>query len=171
MRVVLGLSVNVPFKRAMEHCDNLVLVHERSGTGQRGRSRIETSVNRAIVVIAIASWQAVVQDMTRFLLDSSMPTPTDPNYGLAKLIRSQVMGHSTPSRRRTQRPPGNCFSQLGSTRVPTGHGRMERLDGVRLCTNPRTSKLDCATGCEYDTPLPTVTRNCPRYKQFQLFGW
>src|SRR5262245_17621341 len=47
----------------MEHCDNLVLVHQRSGTGQRGHRRIETSVNRAIVVIVIASWQPVVQDM------------------------------------------------------------------------------------------------------------
>jgi len=76
----------------MEHCDNLVLVHQRSGTGQRGRRRIETSGNRAIVVIAIAIWQAVVQDMTRLLLDRSMPQPTEPNYGVARLIRRQVLG-------------------------------------------------------------------------------
>jgi hypothetical protein len=85
----------------MEHCDNLVLVRQRSGTGQRGRRRIETSVNRAIVVIAIASWQAVVQDMTRFLLDRSMPQPTEPNYGVARLIRGQVLAalnnFSTPN--------------------------------------------------------------------------
>jgi hypothetical protein len=74
----------------MEHCDNLVLVHQRSGTGQRGRRRIETTGNRAIVVIAIAIWQAVVQDMTRLLLDRSMPQPTAPNYGVARLIRGQV---------------------------------------------------------------------------------
>ncbi len=70
----------------MEHGDSLVLVRQRSGTGQRGRRRIETSVKRGIVVIAIASWQAVVQDMTRFLLDRSMPPPTEPNYGVARLI-------------------------------------------------------------------------------------
>jgi hypothetical protein len=75
----------------MLHCDNLVLVRQRSGIGQRGRRRIETSVNRAIVVIAIASWQAVVQDMTRFLLDRSRPQPTEPNYGGARLIRGQVL--------------------------------------------------------------------------------
>jgi hypothetical protein len=106
MSLGLALSVESPFERAMEHCDNLVLVHQRSGTGQRGRRRIETSVNRAIVVIAIASWQAVVQDMTRFLLDRSMPAPADPSYGLAKLIRGQVMGalnnFSTPNAENTR---------------------------------------------------------------------
>jgi hypothetical protein len=42
------------------------------------------------VVIAIVIWQAVVQDMTRLLLDRSMPQPTAPNYGVARLIRGQV---------------------------------------------------------------------------------
>lgn len=91
----------------MEHCDNLVLVHQRAGTGTRGRRRIETSVNRAIVVIAIASWQAVVQDMTRFLLDRNMPQPTDPNHGVSMLIKGQVMNalgnFSTPNADNTRR--------------------------------------------------------------------
>lgn len=100
------MQVKGPFLRAMEQCDNLVLVHQRSGTGLRGRRRLETSVNRAIVVIAIASWQAVVQDMTRFLLEHNMPTSTDPNYGVAKLISGQVereLGRfSTPNAENTR---------------------------------------------------------------------
>ncbi len=90
----------------MEHCDNLVLVHQRSGTGTRGRRRTEISVNRAVIVIAIASWQAVVQDMTEFLLERHMPAPTEPNYGVARLIKGQVDGaigrFSTPNPENTR---------------------------------------------------------------------
>ena len=117
----------------MEHCDNPVLVRQRPGTGQRGRRRIETSVNRAIVVIAIASWQAVVQDMTRFLLDRSMPQPTEPNYGVARLIRGQVLAElnnfSTPnpenSPHRTLKTRANYFNRSASIRARTGHGPTE----------------------------------------------
>ncbi|PVB44282.1 hypothetical protein [Mycobacteroides abscessus] len=106
MSLKLHLTVRYQFERAIQHCDNLVLVHQRAGTGSRGRRRVETSVNRAIVVIAIASWQAVVQDMTRFLLDHSMPGQSDPQYGVARLIHGQVMrvlgSFSTPNAENTR---------------------------------------------------------------------
>jgi len=109
----------------MEHCDNLVLVRQRSGTGQRGRRRIETSVNRAIVVIAIASWQAVVQDMTRFLLDRSMPQPTEPNYGVARLIRGQVLGAPNNFFTPTLKTRADYFNRSASICAHTGHGPTE----------------------------------------------
>lgn len=106
MNLALALTVKFRFDRAMDHCDNLVLVHQRSGTGTRGRRRVETSVNRAVVVIAIASWQAVVQDMTRFLLERNMPARSDPNYGVARLIQGQVLralgNFSTPNAENTR---------------------------------------------------------------------
>lgn len=106
MSLGLQLWVVYPFERAMQHCDNLVLVHQRAGTGSRGRRRVETSVNRAVVVIAIASWQAVVQDMTRFLLKRNMPDKSDPNYGIARLIKGQVdralNSYSTPNAQNTR---------------------------------------------------------------------
>jgi hypothetical protein len=104
--LALRLSVIYRFERAMQHCDNLVLVHQRAGTGSRGRRRVETSVNRAVVVIAIASWQAVVQDMTRFLLKRNMPDKSDPNYGIARLIQGQIdralNNYSTPNAQNTR---------------------------------------------------------------------
>jgi hypothetical protein len=100
MSLGLALFVGLKFDDAMKHCDNLVEVHQRVGSSGRGR-RIETSVNRAVVVMAIASWQAVVQDMALFALDRSMPDQSDPNYAFARLARGQVLGSvsrfSTPN--------------------------------------------------------------------------
>lgn len=106
MSIALTLADSSKFDNAMTHCDNLIEVHNRAGSGGRGRRTAETSVNRAVVVIAIASWQAVVQDMARFLVEHHMPQPTDPGYGVAKLIRGQVFGEignfSTPNAQNTR---------------------------------------------------------------------
>ncbi|MDT5045138.1 MAG: hypothetical protein QOD10_274 [Mycobacterium sp.] len=73
MSLALELTVGIDFENAMVHCDNLIKVHQKAGTGTRGGEWIESSVNRAVIVLAIASWQAVVQDMTRFLLERGTP--------------------------------------------------------------------------------------------------
>ncbi|OBF43908.1 hypothetical protein A5787_14235 [Mycobacterium sp. 852002-50816_SCH5313054-b] len=101
MSLALALHVGINFDNAMVHCDNLIKVHEKAGTGTRGRKWIESSVNRAVIVLAVASWQAVVQDMTRFLLEEGTPQKTDPNYGFARLMKGRVMSEldrfSTPN--------------------------------------------------------------------------
>lgn len=103
----MSLAVGVPFKTAMQHCDNLVSVHQRAGGTGKGRRHEETSLNRAIIVIAIASWQALVQDLTKYLLKNRMPSSTDPNYGVAKLISGQVTqavnNFSTPNAENSRR--------------------------------------------------------------------
>ncbi|WP_158171275.1 hypothetical protein [Rhodococcus sp. JT-3] len=106
MRLALAIKVTANFDRAMEHCDNLVRVHQRAGGDAKGRRREEISVNRAIVVIAVASWQAVVQDMTKFLLEQHMPEASDSNHGVAQLLRGHVLGElrkfSTPNAENTR---------------------------------------------------------------------
>ncbi|WP_280247999.1 hypothetical protein [Nocardia abscessus] len=106
MGIRLHLAVTLNFDRAMEHCDNLVRVHQRAGGEGKGRRREEISVNRAVIVIAIASWQAVVQDITRFLLDEHTPNPSDPNHGVAQLLRGFVLREldkfSTPNAENTR---------------------------------------------------------------------
>lgn len=100
-KLAILLGVAHSFDRAMEHCDNLVRVHQRAGGDSKGRRRDEVSVNRAIVVIAIAAWQAIVQDATRYILSQNMPAPSDPNYGFARLLQGNVIGEigkfSTPN--------------------------------------------------------------------------
>lgn len=107
MSLGLNLYVRLKFDDAMKHCDNLVEVHRRAGSPGPGGTRIEASVNRAVVVIAIASWQAVVEDMTRYAIDRYMPDRTDANYRVALLltgqITEQIRRFSTPSPENTCR--------------------------------------------------------------------
>jgi hypothetical protein len=66
------------FARATKHCDSLIKVHRGHGGPAVGRRAEEVSLNRAIVVLAVASWQSVVQDLTTAVLDVSTPPPGSP---------------------------------------------------------------------------------------------
>ncbi|WP_143261821.1 hypothetical protein [Allokutzneria sp. NRRL B-24872] len=57
------------FTNSMAHCDNMVAVHRAAGSGTPGRRRVETSVNRGVIVTAVATWQAFVQDVAQALRD------------------------------------------------------------------------------------------------------
>jgi hypothetical protein len=107
MSLGLSLYVRGKFDDAMEHCDNLIEVHRRAGSRTPGGARIEASVNRAVIVIAIASWQAAVEDTARFLWDRNMPEPTDPNYRFALLLKGRVVEQidhfSTPNPENTRK--------------------------------------------------------------------
>jgi len=65
------------FVRSTTHCDNLIAVHRRSGGDKAGKRDEEISVNRAIVVLTVGAWQAVIQDFTRACLDLGTPGPGD----------------------------------------------------------------------------------------------
>lgn len=96
------------FRRATRHCDNLIKVHRGYGGSGRGRRDEETSINRAVVVLAIASWQAVVQDLTLACVDISAPGIGSPlstaTYGvLAGRVRTDVGAFSTPNSQNARR--------------------------------------------------------------------
>lgn len=96
------------FARSTRHCDNLILVHRGSGGTRAGRRDEETSVNRAIVVLTVAAWQAVVQDFTLACVDLSAPGPNDPisrpTYSLlAGRVKSEVGAFSTPNAENTRK--------------------------------------------------------------------
>lgn len=59
------------FVGAFEHCQNLVEVHRAAGSGGRGRRNQETSLNRGTIVMAVATWQAFVQDLALALRDAA----------------------------------------------------------------------------------------------------
>jgi hypothetical protein len=135
MSLTLWLTVWIKFNDAMKHCDNLVEVHQRVGSAGRGR-RIETSINRAVVVIAVACWQAVVQDMALFMLDRGMPDPSDPNYPFARLIRGQVMGNvtrfSTPNAQNSR----TLLQQVGFDPHPYWSWSTRDVGGHRVTLKP-----------------------------------
>lgn len=90
-------TAKVQFDRAMRHCDNVMTVHTDHGGGGRGFRTLEPSLNRAVVVMAVAAWQSVVQDFTEAALDFAQP-PGGTGVGL--LLRGRVLqeigGFSTP---------------------------------------------------------------------------
>jgi hypothetical protein len=63
------LSVGFKFEAAMIHCDNLLAIPHQAGGGRGYGAMLKSSANRAVVVLAMASWQALVQDTVTFILD------------------------------------------------------------------------------------------------------
>ncbi len=111
------------FRRATEHCDNLIKVHRASGGPDRGRRSTESSLNRAVVVLAVASWQAVIQDYTRACLESGTPGPASPiskqTYDvIAGRVRKEIENFSTAN----ARTRGRCCWVWDSIRARPGHG-------------------------------------------------
>lgn len=96
------------FRRATRHCDNLIAVHRGHGGPGQGRRDEEVSINRAVVVLAVASWQAVVQDYALACVDLSAPGPGSPlssaTYAvLAGRVRKEVGDFATPNAENTRK--------------------------------------------------------------------
>jgi hypothetical protein len=96
------------FARATLHCDNLVAVHRDHGGSGRGRRDEETSINRAVVVLVVAAWQALVQDIALAALDHGAPAAGSPlskgSYALLSgRLKKEVGDFSTPNAENTRR--------------------------------------------------------------------
>jgi hypothetical protein len=96
------------FDRATKHCDNLVQVHRGHGGPGSGRRAEEVSLNRAVIVLAVASWQSLVQDLTLAAIDLSAPGPGSPmstaTYAvLAGRVRAEVNAFATPNAQNSRR--------------------------------------------------------------------
>jgi len=89
----------------MKHCENLIDVHHSVGSGGSGRHYKEVSVNRAIVVLAVAAWQALVEDLTRALLDMNAPSGgmTRQTFDLLQgPVRNAIGRFATPNAEKTR---------------------------------------------------------------------
>ena len=112
----------------MGHCDAIVQVHRKHGGGGKGFRSLEPSLNRAIVVLAVAAWQTAVQDLTTAALDRAHPTG---GAGVGVLLRGQVAqavgGFSTPDAQKSRAllklvdfdpyPPHWTWHQMGGRGV------------------------------------------------------
>lgn len=89
------------FKDAMGYCDDVVAVHRRAGTGQPGRRSDETTLNRAVVVMAVAAWQVAVENLVVVALDAAVVhASANPPATLAAYVgtvRGNVKRFSTPN--------------------------------------------------------------------------
>ena len=108
------------------------------------------------------SWQAVVQDMTRFLLDRSMPRPTEPNYGVARLIRGQVQAalnnFSTPNAENARR----LLQSVGFDPRPYWTWTNGALGRREVTYKPAGIEQGCGIGSGCDMPYHTATKSCRR---------
>ncbi len=91
----------------MSHCENLVAIHRQHGGPAPGRRAQEVSLNRAVVVVTVAAWQAAIQDMVETLLVAGQP-PAGADVGnfynvIAGQVRNAVARFSTPNAENTRR--------------------------------------------------------------------
>lgn len=91
----------------MKHCDNIIAVHREVGGGTSGRRYKEASLNRAVIVLAVAAWQAAVQDLTTALLDTAAPVGGPPidrtRYEVSVgFVRKGIRDFSTPNGEKTR---------------------------------------------------------------------
>lgn len=96
------------YHSAMKHCDNLVQVHRDHGGPAQGRRDEEVSINRAVIVVTVAAWQAVIQDMAIAAVDAGQPTAGSPmsrqTYEvISGRTRKEVNDFSTPNAENTRR--------------------------------------------------------------------
>lgn len=88
------------YRIGIGHAHNVVQAHRASGGPKAGPRFTEVSLNRAIVLMAIASWQALVED----LVYASFPyTSGASNTGRISKYQHEVKAFSTPDADRTRR--------------------------------------------------------------------
>ena len=89
------------FMAAIRYCDDVVAVHRRAGTGGVGRRTEEVTLNRAVVVLGVAAWQVVVENLVLTAIDAaSAHAGANPPITLAAYtgtVRGQVKRFSTPN--------------------------------------------------------------------------
>lgn len=98
-------AYDVEFHRALNDPKQLVIIHRKLQQG-RGRRTLELSLNRAIIVLTVAAWQAYVEALARAIFDSLGP-PTDvttPGRTLAAIwegrraeVENMIDRYSTPN--------------------------------------------------------------------------
>lgn len=75
------------FAKAMQDSHNLVRIHKDKNR-KRGRRWDETTLNRSVVVLAVASWQAFVEGTTRAILSELAVPPSHNGHALYLLINA-----------------------------------------------------------------------------------
>lgn len=96
------------FQTAITHCHNLVDVHRAHGGVLQGRRDQEVSINRAIIVVTVAAWQAAVQDMTLAAIiagqpDSSSPVSSQTYAVVIGRVKKDIGDFSTPNAENVRR--------------------------------------------------------------------
>ncbi len=106
------------FAVAMKDPHNLIWLHQNSQDGQ-GRRHHQTTLNRAVIVLTGAAWQAYVQDTTEAIL-SSLEVPAGhqghPLWALIRAATKSAVGRfNTPDARNSLA----LFTTVGFNPIPS----------------------------------------------------
>lgn len=94
------------FARATRHCDNLIEIHRNHGGPGQGRRDKETTLNRAVVVLTVAAWQAAVQDLAKAAVELVNPVETGIEFRQYALLKGRmdndINAFATPNAEKTR---------------------------------------------------------------------
>src|SRR5947209_3810601 len=94
------------FERAVGHAENLIELHRRGRQGQ-GRRFAEMSLNRAVVVLTLAAWQAYIEKLVDEVLTYMSVPHGEQGHNAYLVLRAEVSNHvqnfSTPNAENTLR--------------------------------------------------------------------
>lgn len=79
------------FDDAMADSQNLIDIHRSLNQG-RGRRFREVTINRAIVVLTVAAWQAFIEDLSDAILETIEPPVGDPARPAWVLVNALTRG-------------------------------------------------------------------------------
>ncbi len=129
------------FERALEEPLNLVRSHKsmRPGPGRRWK---ETSINRANVVLLVATWQSFVEDLMDAILRTIEPARGSPHHGHFVLVnassRSALGRFNTPNAYNTR----DLFLNVGFDPRPDWTWRPRRGAGAVLTVGDVEARLN-----------------------------
>jgi hypothetical protein len=106
------------------------LIHGKVNPG-RGRRREELTLNRAIVVLTVAAWQAYVDDTTRAVLGTIKPPAGHPgmvDWNLIKANATTALGRFNTANSFNSLA---LFSRVGFDPLSSWTFRIPRLGGAR----------------------------------------
>jgi len=86
------------FQTAMSFCDDVVKIHRQAGSGGRGRRKAETTLNRAVIVMAIAGWQVAIENLAQTGIDEAQNQRGSAIItSYRNLVQSAIDRFSTPN--------------------------------------------------------------------------
>ena len=86
------------------HCVNLAQIHGDVTGRVKGRKSRETSLNRAIVVLAVAAWQTAAEDFAAMAVAQALPN----RQAQPQSLLSQIEALASPTPARISRLLSNC---------------------------------------------------------------
>jgi hypothetical protein len=140
------------FARAMSDPHNLVAIHRT--TRNRGRRFREPTLNRAMVVLTAAAWQAFVQDTTMAILSSLAVPHGDPGRPMFQ-AHQRCNTHLGRTLQHTKRAQYVHAVQQRRVRSASPAG-LSRSVSLSVPTPPQASKTRSTTGSIFGTGSPTA---------------